>query len=73
MVFLGLLLFIVVRGFAEAEPFDPLLPLWAIALLGILVEQLTNCDDQHAMAATSPLAQLPTLDALPQSLSADPR
>jgi len=73
MVLLSLLLYIVVRGFAEAEPFDPLLPLWAIALLGILIEQLTNCDDQNEVVTASPLAQFPTLDALPQSLSADPR
>jgi O-antigen ligase len=37
MVFLSLLLYIVVRGFAEAEPFDPLLPLWAIVLISMLV------------------------------------
>jgi len=69
MVFLSLLLYIVIRGFAEAEPFDPLLPLWAIGLLGILVEQLTSSHDPYAVAATSLLPQLPALNGL----SADPR
>jgi len=62
MVFLSLLLFILVRGFAEAEPFDPLLPLWAIALFGILIDQLTNCDDQQAIAVTSLPPESPALD-----------
>jgi exopolysaccharide production protein ExoQ len=70
MVFLSLLLYIVVRGFAEAEPFDPLLPLWAIALLGVLVEQLTGCNEQYTIAAASPTL---TIDSLPHSLSVDPR
>jgi len=65
MVFLSLLLFIIVRGLAEAEPFDSLLPLWAIALFGILVDQLTNCDDQPAIAITSQFPEGPALDGLP--------
>jgi O-antigen ligase len=73
VVFLSLLLFILVRGLTEAEPFDPLLPLWAIALLGILIEQLTSCEDQPAIAATSPLPQLSALNGFPQGLSADLR
>lgn len=42
---LSLLLFIVVRGFAEAEPFDLLLPLWAITLIGSIVAD-TLCVSQ---------------------------
>jgi len=73
MAFFSLLLFILVRGLAEAEPFDPLLPLWAIALLAILIEQLTSCEDQPAIAATSLLPELSTLNDFPSRLSADRR
>jgi exopolysaccharide production protein ExoQ len=72
MVFLSLLLFIVVRGLAEAEPFDPLLPLWAIVLFGALIDQLTSCGDQLSSVATSSLLLLPVHDGIPQSLSIDP-
>jgi exopolysaccharide production protein ExoQ len=72
MVFLSLLLFIVVRGFAEAEPFDPLLPLWAIVLLGALIDQLTSCDDQPSSTANSSLPLLPARDGVSQSLSISP-
>jgi hypothetical protein len=37
VVFLSILLFVVVRGLAEAEPFDLLLPLWFIVLTGMLM------------------------------------
>jgi O-antigen ligase len=37
VVFLSILLFVVVRGLAEAEPFDLLLPLWFIVLTGTLL------------------------------------
>jgi hypothetical protein len=37
VIFIGLLVFIVIRGLAEAEPFDLLLPLWAIVLVTSLV------------------------------------
>jgi O-antigen ligase len=73
MVFLSLLLYIVVRGFAEAEPFDPLLPLCAIALFSLLVDQLTRSDDQPAIAFTYPFPENPVLDGMPQRLSADQR
>jgi exopolysaccharide production protein ExoQ len=39
IVLLSLLLFVVVRGLAEAEPFDLLLPLWSIVLISLLVER----------------------------------
>jgi exopolysaccharide production protein ExoQ len=38
IVFLSILLFTMVRGLAEAEPFDLLLPLWAIVLFSLLAE-----------------------------------
>lgn len=37
IVFLSLMLFIVIRGLAEAEPFDLTLPLWAIVLISVVV------------------------------------
>lgn len=37
MIFLSMLLFVAVRGLAEAEPFDLLLPLWAVVLLSLLI------------------------------------
>ncbi len=33
-----ILVFVLIRGLAEAEPFDLLLPLWAITLLSVLIE-----------------------------------
>jgi exopolysaccharide production protein ExoQ len=38
IIFVSLLLFVIIRGFAEAEPFDLLLPLWAIVMLAMLVD-----------------------------------
>jgi exopolysaccharide production protein ExoQ len=38
VVFRSILLFVLVRGLAEAEPFDLLLPLWLILLISSLIE-----------------------------------
>jgi exopolysaccharide production protein ExoQ len=38
MIFVSMLFFVIIRGFAEAEPFDLLLPLWAIVVLAMLVD-----------------------------------
>jgi len=62
MLFLSLLLFIIVRGLAEAEPFDPLLPLWTITLFGLLVEQLASGNHEQNIAGISPLPPVPILD-----------
>jgi O-antigen ligase len=37
------LVYVLVRGAAEAEPFDLLLPLWLIAALAFLLERDTQC------------------------------
>ena len=42
IVLLSLLLFVVVRGLAEAEAFDLLLPLWSIVLISLLVERTST-------------------------------
>jgi exopolysaccharide production protein ExoQ len=45
IVFLSLLLFVVVRGLAEAEAFDLLLPLWSIVLISLLLEHAVTLSD----------------------------
>ena len=48
VIFVGMLLYVVVRGFTVADPFDLLLPLWAVVLITMLVD----CADTvgHEMA-----------------------
>lgn len=41
IVLIGLMLFVVIRGIAEAEPFDLLLPLWMITLVSGIAEEAT--------------------------------
>ncbi len=48
IVLLSLLLFVVVRGLAEAEAFDLLLPLWAIVLISLLVERMSTAGEPVA-------------------------
>ena len=48
----SLLLFVLVRGLAEAEPFDLLLPLWAIVLFSVLIECMEYGDEPVALMAT---------------------
>jgi hypothetical protein len=45
ILFLSFLIFIVVRGLAEADAFDLLLPLWSIVLISVVIsrESATNC------------------------------
>jgi O-antigen ligase len=42
IVFLSILVYILVRGLAEAEPFDLLLPLWSIVTLSLLMESVAQ-------------------------------
>jgi exopolysaccharide production protein ExoQ len=49
VLFLGLLLFIIVRGLAEADSFDLLFPLWSIVLISLLA----NCKDIPNKAVAS--------------------
>jgi exopolysaccharide production protein ExoQ len=48
VIFVSMLLYVVVRGFTVADPFDLLLPLWAVVLITMLVD----CADTvgHEMA-----------------------
>jgi O-antigen ligase len=38
-LFLGMLLFVVVRGLADTEAFDLSLPMWTIVMIGSLIEK----------------------------------
>jgi len=51
ILFVSMLLFIVIRGFAEAEPFDLLLPLWAIVLFSLLANELSRSGTVVALSA----------------------
>ena len=59
IILVSILLFIVVRGIAEAEPFDLLLPLWAIVLICTLV------NDTEKMAAVSSCGEIDTFYSPP--------
>lgn len=48
----SLLIFVLVRGIAEAEPFDLLLPLWAIVMFSVLIECTQHGDEPVALMAT---------------------
>jgi len=43
--FFGLLLFVLVRGLTDTEPFDLSLPLWAIAMMSVLIERVRVRED----------------------------
>jgi exopolysaccharide production protein ExoQ len=48
VILVSTMIFFVVRGLAEAEPFDLLLPLWAIVLLSMLARDETTKDPTKA-------------------------
>ena len=50
VLFTSMLLFIIVRGFAEAEPFDLQLPLWAIVLMSVLVNDVARMSASEVTA-----------------------
>ena len=59
VVLASMLLFTLVRGLAEAEPFDLLMPLWAIVLLGSVAHwadqsRLFRCGTASGVGVTSP-------------------
>lgn len=55
ILFLGFLLFILVRGLAEADAFDLLLPLWSIVLIAALVDCVRT---KEAKALPSALSEI---------------
>jgi O-antigen ligase len=58
LILTTLFLFIVIRGLTEAEPFDLLLPLWAITLIGASVETRIRGGQEGATNGVSLSAQL---------------
>ena len=56
ILLISLMLFILVRGLAEAEPFDLLLPLWSIALFSVLAARPNNALEPapHALQPANP-------------------
>ncbi len=46
ILFLSFLTYIIVRGLAEAGPFDLLLPLWAIVMISLLIEQAATVNNE---------------------------
>jgi exopolysaccharide production protein ExoQ len=59
VIFASVILFVVVRGFAEAEPFDLLLPLWTVVMMGLLVCK----DPEETTAATLPYTSENPIDS----------
>jgi hypothetical protein len=47
-LFLGILLFVVVRGLADTEAFDLSLPMWAIVMIGCLLEKTRGNSEAFA-------------------------
>jgi hypothetical protein len=43
----ALLLFVLVRGLTDTEPFDLSLPLWAIVMISILIEDKQTMGDKE--------------------------
>jgi exopolysaccharide production protein ExoQ len=65
VICVSIVLYVIIRGFAEAEPFDLLLPLWAVVLLGVLV-----CQDAEVGTAAASL--YPSTNAIAQTQSVVP-
>ena len=51
-VLLSLVVFVIIRGFAEAEPFDLLLPIWMIATIVLQLDRCRESRFQLDFAAT---------------------
>jgi exopolysaccharide production protein ExoQ len=48
VLFLGMLLFVLVRGLADTEAFDLSMPMWTIVMIGCLIEQSRNRAEAYA-------------------------
>lgn len=67
LVFRSILLFVIIRGLAEAEPFDLLLPLWSIVLISLLVEHARAMDYDAVATLFTRRTGAVYLDPLPQT------
>lgn len=54
------ILFVIVRGIAEAEPFDLLLPLWMIVLFSVLLDHPETSDSRWSIELQPPAPTLTT-------------
>jgi O-antigen ligase len=73
LIFLTILLFVVIRGMAEAEPFNLLLPLWAITLLGSIMTAQIEANGKNNPTMAKQISSRfpgPANQASPQSRSA---
>lgn len=48
--FFGLLLFVLVRGLTDTEPFDLSLPLWAIVMMSVVIERVRVREETAALS-----------------------
>jgi len=54
--FLAFLMFVLIRGMADTERFDLSLPLWAIVMMSLLIEQTRTAEERTQIIAEAPLA-----------------
>jgi len=62
VILAGMVLYVVVRGIAEAEPFDLLFPLWAVVLIGIVVQCADPIGQGIAVVSSSGTPSRPAPD-----------
>lgn len=60
IVFVAMLLYVLVRGMAEAEPFDLLMPLWAVALIAFVASE---CPAGAGTRAFQPKVRMAALES----------
>jgi exopolysaccharide production protein ExoQ len=59
IIFVSILFFVVVRGFAEAEPFDLLLPLWMVVLIAVQADCAETTGEEMAVVALPVQSHVP--------------
>jgi len=50
----SLLIFVLVRGLTDTEPFDLSLPLWAIVMISVLIKKVPSLSDTHPVGNPRP-------------------
>ena len=66
-VLLSIIIFIIIRGLAEAEPFDLLLPLWMITLMSSMVQDARGWGESREFSTSLVSAGIRTTVAVPGS------
>jgi hypothetical protein len=63
LIVVSIVIFVIVRGFAVAEPFDLLLPLWMVVMIAMLASRFDPVDPEMcATALPEPLGGAPALE-----------